>query len=746
MPCAPAPRILPAALLAAASFSTALAAQPGPPPRVLAVRVDEPIVIDGRLDERVWRETTPFELPYESRPAPNTPAPVRTFAWIAYDERNFYFAFRADDPEPEKIRARFADRDTSFDNDQVGVILDPFHDGRRAFEFFVNPYGVQVDVLENDIVGGDDPTWDAIWSSAGRITESGFFVEAAIPFSSLRYPATSDEQIWGFNALRFWPRDTTRRLALDPLDRSRNCNLCQIGELGGIRGLRPRLDLELDPTLTASRTDERETFPDSPLRTGDTQADAGLTVRWGVTPNLTLNAAFNPDFSQVEADARQLDVNTQFALSYPEKRPFFLEGADLFATKVGTVYTRNLADPDWGLKLTGKAGDNALGIVLAHDAVTNLLLPGTESSDLTSLDGGSDAAIVRYRRDLPLPGSTAGFLYTGRQAGEYANHVFGGDSLLRLGPRHSLRLEAFASTSRYPDAVADEFAQPHGDFDGRVLRLGYSYTSARWYGYGVLADFDRDFRADLGFVPQVGYRLGLGGLERIYRTDGDDWFNEIRAGGEVHETDDASGRQLEREADLWWYFEGKLESTFRVQPGFRQRTYLGREFEQSFLYLSGSVQPLPWLGLSLESTIGDAIDFVNVQAADQLRLDPGVRFDLGRHVRLTLDHTYERLTVAGGELYLANLSRLAVTYQVDRRTQVRLITQRLDVRRDPELYLEPTDARTRQLGNQLLFSWKLNPQTVLFAGYSDRFLGDQSIDLTRADATFFFKVGFAWLP
>jgi len=734
---------LAASVLAAAS---SIAAQPAPPPRIEAIRVAEPITIDGRLDEDVWKSHEPFELLYESRPAPNTPAPVRTFAWIAYDDRNFYFAFRADDPEPEKIRARFADRDTSFDDDSVGVILDPFHDGRRAFEFFVNPNGIQVDVLENDIVGGDDPTWDAIWNSAGRIDERGFAVEAAIPFSSLRYPRTTGEQVWGFNALRFWPRDTTRRLALDPLDRTRNCNLCQIGELGGIRDLEPRLDLEFDPTLTAARTDTRESFPDSPLRDGPTEGEAGLTFRWGVTPNLTLHATLNPDFSQVEADARQLDVNTQFALSYPEKRPFFLEGADLFATAIGTVYTRNLADPDWGLKLTGKAGPNAIGLLASHDAVTNLLFPAAEGSAFTSLDGDSDAAILRYRRDLPLPGSTTGLMYTGRRSGDYRNHVVGSDSLLRLGERHSLRFEGFLSTTRYPDEVAAELDQPHGEFDGSALRLSYSYNSQRWYGYGVIADFDDGFRADLGFVPQVGYRQGLAGLERVWRTDGDDWYNEIRSGGEVHQTDAVAGGRLEREADLWWDFAGKLESTLRIQPGYRQRAYRGVEFDQSYLNLAGGVRPLPWFSFSLEATIGDAIDFANVRAADQLRLDPGLLFDLGRHVRVTLDHTYERLRVAGDELYRANLSRLGFTYQIDRRTQVRLISQRLDVRRDPTLYREPIDARTRQLGNQLLFSWKLNPQTVFFAGYSDTFLGDQTVDLTRASATYFFKLGYAWLP
>jgi hypothetical protein len=671
---------------------------------------------------------------------------VRTEAWIAYDDRALYFAFRAHDPDPSQIRARYADRDTVFGDDMVGIILDPFHDGRRAFEFFVNPLGIQVDVLENDLVGGDDPSWDALWSSAGRVTADGFVVEAAIPLSSLRYPRTDGEQVWGFNALRFHPRDSTRRLALHPLDRGRNCNLCQIGELRGISGLEPRLDLEFDPTFTASRTDRRDSFPDTPIETGDTDAEAGLTFRWGVTPNMTLNATLNPDFSQVEADSQQLEVNTTFALFYPEKRPFFLEGADLFDTVLDVVYTRNFADPDGGLKLTGKTGASAVGVLAVRDAVTNLLLPGAEGSELATIDDVSDSAVLRYRFDLPLPGSTAGVVYTGREGSDYRNHVFGGDTLVRFGDRHGVRLEAFGSTSRYPDALATERSQPHGDFEGHGLRVGYAYTSDDWYGYGSYLDLGADFRADLGFVPQVDIRRAVLGLERIYRTDGDDWFNEMRFGGDYDETHDQSGELLEREFELWWNYDGPLESSFHLRPGYRERSFQGVRFDESSFYFFGQIRPTATYFLSLEGVVGDTIDFANVRPADQIRLDPGVRFDLGRHLRLSLNYSFERLTVAGGELFRANLPRLAFVYQVDRRTQIRLVTQYLDVRRDPALYLDPVEARSEQLANQLLFSWKLNPQTVFFAGYSDTWLGEESIDLTRESQTFFFKVGYAWLP
>lgn len=716
------------------------------PPVVRAIRADRPIAIDGRLDEAIWAENEPFELPFETRPVIGGPAPVRTFAWIAFDDENVYFAFRAEDPDPAAIRARYADRDTTFRDDQVGVIFDTFHDGRRAFEFFVNPFGIQSDVLEDDVTGGDDPTWDAIWDSAGRITAFGYVVEAAVPFTSLRFPRADGEQLWGFNAVRFYPRDSTRRLALMPRDPARNCILCQLAELGGLEGPEPGLDLELDPTLTATRTDDRRDDPDGPYASGGEDAEAGLTLRWGITPNIIFNSTFNPDFSQVEADAQQLEVNTQFALFFPEKRPFFLEGADLFDTTVEAVYTRNLAEPNVGLKLTGKEGAHAFGLLVADDEITNLLIPGPEGSRLTEVGRASSAAVARYRRDLPWTGSTAGLLFTRRAAGEYENTVGGADARVRFARHHSLRVELFGSRTRYTDEVVEELDQPEGRFDGHVATMAYDYSADEWAGYARYHDLGAGFRADLGFEPRVDYRQAILGLERIWRGDGDDWYNEVRFGGDYDEAERQNGDLLERELEVWWSYQGPLDTELRALVGSRERAFRGVEFDETFFYARWAMVPTSTVSFTVEAYAGDEIDVANVRAGDTLVLDPSVTLKLGRHVDLSLSHSFERLEVDAGRLYEANLSRLALRYQLNARTQVRLISQYLDVDRDPTLYLDPVEARTEQLAQQLLFSWKLNPQTVVFAGYSDTSVGDASLDLTRVSRTFFFKLGYAWLP
>ncbi len=198
--------------------------------------IDAKIDVDARLDEAPWQSPPTFELDFETRPAENEPAPVHTEVWIGYDRNNLYVAFHAHDPEPEKIRGRLSDRDTAYQDDFVGVVLDTFNDQRRAFEFFVNPLGVQMDMTQNEMTGGEDDSWDAIWDSAGRITDTGYIVEMRIPFSSLRFPKSVDGMTWGIDAVRFYPRGQRHRLALHPLERGNNCYLCQGSKLVGFEG------------------------------------------------------------------------------------------------------------------------------------------------------------------------------------------------------------------------------------------------------------------------------------------------------------------------------------------------------------------------------------------------------------------------------------------------------------------------------------------------------------------------------
>lgn len=707
-------------------------------------RASGEITVDGRLDEPAWEAALSLPLPYETRPGENTAAPVETTLFLTYDESHLYVAFDARDPEPERIRARLVDRDTAWNDDIVGIYLDTFNDERRAFGFFANPHGAQMDLFQDDVNRREDETWDAIWDAAGRITDGGYVVEMAVPFSSLRFPRVAGPQTWGVDAMRFWPRTDRVRLATRPLDRGRDCYLCQFAKVRGFEGATPGRNLEIVPTVTAGRTDRRADFPHGRLETGDRDAEAGLTAGWGITPNLNLQATLNPDFSQVEADAAQLEVNERFALFFPEKRPFFLEGQDFFDSPLDVVFTRSVADPAWGLKLTGKEGPHGVGVFVARDELTNLILPGNQRSDSASLEAESLATAVRYRRDFGS-NSAIGALATSREGEEgYFNRVGGIDGLYRFGTADSITFQALASSTRYPDSLIDEGGVASGRLSGHAVRLEYRHDARNWTWRLRHDDIADGFRADLGFMPRVGHTFSLAGLQRTWHGEEGDWYNRITLGGDVDRTEDQQGNLIEEEYELFLNYQGPLESGLFLGPGKRRRVFEGIEFDQTYLNASVWIQALPDLFVNIGGFHGDAIDFAHARPGTQTTAGLFLRHTPGKHVRATLQHERRRLDVDDGRLFTADLSRLRLVYQFDLRTFVRVIVEHIAIDRDPTLHAQPVDRESDNLFTQLLFSYKINPQTVAFLGYSDRRLGDELISLTRSSRTVFLKLGYSW--
>jgi hypothetical protein len=515
----------------------------------------------------------------------------------------------------------------------------------------------------------------------------------------------------------------------------------------GFAGVTPGRNVEVAPTVTASRTDRRESFPQGDLDDGDVESELGLTAKWGITPNLTFNAAVNPDFSQVEADAAQLDVNTAFALFFPEKRPFFLEGGDFFSSPFQVVFTRNVADPDWGVKLTGKEGKNALGVFAAQDTRTNLIIPGKDASRATSFAGTETTdAVLRYRRDFGKS-SAIGALVTGREGGDYSNHLGGIDALYRLGDSDSFRFQGLVSRTDYPDGLDAALGRPTtASFDDHALWASWDHNARDWNFYGRYEDVGRDFRADMGFMTRVDYTFWLAGGHRIWNGEEGDWYTRLEVGGDYDLREDQRGNLIEEEIEVQAFINGPLQSFLLFDVGQRERVFAGRSFDETFFNGYYEFFPTGNLFLSLDVSLGDELDVANVRAGEEVFLAPSIRYNFGRHLRATLSHTFQRLEVKGGELFAANLSQLNLTYQFSVRSFLRTILQYTDIQRDADLYTFAVEPETERLFSQLLFSYKLNPQTVLFVGYSDNAQGDQRVDLTQTDRTFFAKIGYAWVP
>ena len=468
----------------------------------------------------------------------------------------------------------------------------------------------------------------------------------------------------------------------------------------------PGRNVEFDPDPDGPRTDERRASPTVPCESRGREADLGLTARWGITPNLTLSGAVNPDFSQVEADAAQLDVNTQFALFFPEKRPFFLEGADFFETPWNVIYTRTVADPSWGVKLTGKEGKNGIGVFVTRDEVTNLLLPGSQRSSTASLQMETTDAALRYRRDL---GATAnlGTVITHREAEGYHNSVYGIDGLWRPTGSDRVSMQVLQSETEYPFAFASDIGLQTGAFDGTAWRAGYTHDSRNWEWYVSHEDMDAGFRADLGFLPQVGYTFDLAGIERRWYGEQDDWYTHWEAGTDWDRREDPSGRVLEEEVEAWVGVAGPMQSFYLVDAGQRERFWNGVTFDEEFVNFFMEIRPTGDLYFQLEGSFGDAIDFVNTRAGDEIELFPTLTWNVGKHVQLGLDHGYQRLDVEGGRLFEANLTQLRTVYQINLRTFVRAILQYESVKTDPELFIANVSAHEEHLFSQLLFSYKL---------------------------------------
>src|SRR5579884_2684471 len=369
-------------------------------------RLAAQVAVDGALDEPAWRQAAVLTEFSEYRPVDGRPAADSTVVLVWYAPDAIYFGVRAFERHGAVVRATLADRDNIDADDRIEILLDTFLDRRRALLFAVNPLGVQEDGVDAGAAGGPsaggrfdatiDLNPDYVYQSRGRLTAWGYEVEIRIPFKSLRYQS-ADPQDWGLQVVRV-VQHTGHEETWTPAVRANASFLIQSGRLRGLTGLRRGLVLDATPEFTT----KVDGAPGAAGYAYTGTPELGGTVRWGVTQNLTLTATANPDFSQVEADVGQVTVNERFALFYPEKRPFFLEGLEQFDTPNSLLYTRRIAHPVFGAKLTGKVGGTGIAYLGAVD-----------SRDQSATGTSPVYTFLRLRRDLG-PASTLGLAYADR--------------------------------------------------------------------------------------------------------------------------------------------------------------------------------------------------------------------------------------------------------------------------------------------------------------------------------------------
>ncbi len=708
-------------------------------------RAAGPITVDGDLGDAGWLGAGRVETFYETNPGDNLPPKVRTVGRLAYDGRHLYAALECDDPEPGKIRAPFAQRDVlGGGTDYAGIILDTRNDGRTAILFVANPRGVQYDAVTDD--GNEDSSPDFHWEAAAKITPTGWNLEIRIPFSSLRYDR-ADPQTWGILLYRNRPRDFRYQMFSARLPRGRNCFICSENVLTGLEGLPPGGHLVVAPYATASE----ETLPRAD-GTGSVarpvEPDGGLDVKWTPSAGVALDGTFNPDFSQIESDTARIGVNERFALFYPEKRPFFLEGVDLLSTPVQAVYTRSVTSPRWGLRGTGKRGGTSWTALVAEDrGGGSVILPGPNGSGLAAQDFRSLDFVGRVRRDVGR--SFASFLVTAKEMpGSASNRVLGPDFRLNLSETDSVTGQLLWSWSETPDRP-----ERAAEWDGRSLSghgadVWWSHTTETWDWGLEYKDFSDGFRADLGFVPQVGFREGYGELGRTFRPTG--FVSRVRVFAFADSLADREGELLSQVVASAVRLETKYNGSVLLELR-NERIRAGTELlsRRRLVYGVGAVPSRFFAGIAIDGAIGEEIDFEGSRTGKGGWFAASVVFRPGDHLRLDLSGEVRWMDVdlpdgRSPRLFTAHVERMNATWTLTARAWVRVIGQYVGAWQAPELYPTDVEAESGSFSASALLGYRLNWQSVVFLGYGDARTLSEDGGLPPESRQLFLKVSYAF--
>jgi hypothetical protein len=743
-----------------APSKNAIALPPEKSKPVQVARFDAAPVIDGRLDDEVWKKAAVLKDFYQINPGDNIAPSKPVEVLIGYDSKTLYIAFRAPD-EAGKVRATVAKRDSIWDDDNVGMFIDTFNDKRKAYALFFNPLGVQADGILTEGVN-EDYSLDIVMESKGVVTEDGYTVEIAIPFKSLRYEAGKGK-LWGAHFFRRIKRFNNELNSWMPISRDRSGTLNQEGHLTGFEGIAVERSLEIIPTLTLSESGRRvRTLPlttsltdpgrfvNNPLK-----ADPGVSVKLGVTPTVTLDFAANPDFAQVEADQPVVTANQRFPIFFAEKRPFFLEGIDIFQTPINVVHTRTIIDPDFAVKLTGKQGRNTFGLLLASDNA-----PGDFSEEerndpelLPTVEkfGGKNAyvGVLRLKRDVGKEGSL-GMVATSYNFIEKHNQVVGFDGRFRLDQKTTAAFQVLGTASRR------SFFDP--DLDDSLYRtgngFGYSWNidyTGRNFGYFIYGEGrTRDYRADVGFTrrvntnfqdvawrvstdPKPKARLIFWRLVNSTRTNYD-WDGRLQ-----QLTNESSiGFSLQRQLFYGIGYSLNKERIFEDEFGARRGgtragAFAGHSERSTFrktfyTFLEGEPSKRYAFNMFFAYSM-DAFDFdfgggrrfprvsraALIDPDSPLDPGPGNNFEANlsflykptEALRASLDYTKSRLVRedTGLTSFDDNIFSLRTTYQFTRFTFLRA---RLDY-----------STLASSVRGQYLFGWTPNPGTSFYLGYND---------------------------
>lgn len=686
-------------------------------------KTENPPVIDGKINEATWTDALRFDNFRTISPDYGKEPSQKTIAYMTYDSENIYFAIRGFDTEPKKIKSSVSSRDGMFQDDYVAVMLDTFGTMQEAFGFFLNPLGIQGDGMI-DADGNVEATFDMVWYSKGLIDEEGFSVECRIPLQSIRFPMG---KILPMRVSFFRKITRTSETIANPPMFADKGSLLKQSQAIMVSDLKYKRLVELIPALTHST---RKSHDAGEMKTDEKQTDFSLTGKIGITSDLTLDATYNPDFSQIESDAGQVDVNLRYALFYSEKRPFFLERNELFqfagnveeGPLAMVVHTRTIVDPRFGFKLSGKLGRrNTLSALYANDN-----LPGDK------IDEHPDFTIVRYKYALKEDSYIGGF-YTGKEYGEGSNRVAGSDGRFRLSGTSMASYHIFTSFTQRDGS--------EGTDTGHALGLNYQFGNRTFILDLGYQDISENFQVDTGFITRTGLRrLSAFAMYRIFPKS--KLIQRIEPFYWSYHLYDTIDNMFETVNLLTLRFWLPRNTQVRFDALLANEVFAGQRFNKSGYGIQGSSQMTKqiFLHFVFRHTGSIFYDPENPIQGYGSRFGGGVQFQPTEKLRFVLSLTYVDFFQDSDKvkLYDYTIIRSLNTFQVNKYLFFRGIVE--------------YNSFNERLTADLLASFTYIPGTVLYVGYGsalekmewtgqDYIGSDQFMETKRG---FFFKVSYLW--
>jgi drug/metabolite transporter (DMT)-like permease len=731
--------LVPVFLAPCVAGQTPVGDNPGDKPHITIRRLHQPPRLDDfarTMEAELEPETemTRIEGLIDRFPKDGAPISERTVVYLGYDEQNIYAVFVCFDRSPDRIRARLLPRDKLGDDaeDSVALQLDTFHDRKRCYGFQVNPLGVQSDGIWTEGQGWDH-SFDTVWSTEGRLTKNGYVVRIAVPFKSLRF-TSAEAQNWGILVYRgiprlneeaFWPPYSTRVEG----------RLTQAGELSGLEGISPGRNWQVTPyaTFRSARTLDARNQAAPKFESDPAEFQGGVDAKFVIKDSLVLDLTVNPDFSQVESDEPQVTTNQRFEVFFPERRPFFIENASYFNTPINLLFTRRIADPQFGARLTGKLGRYGIGALLIDDRA-----PGRIFIDDPRLAGRRAMfAVARVNRDLGR-NSSLGVIYSRRQFAGSLNQAGGLDGRFRIGQQWAVTTQALASATNNPDgsrAAGPAFlAALQGNGRNWNYKLQYDDKSA-------------DFRTDSGFIPRADIRAVAQKFSYRLYPEG----KRLLSFGPDIETDHVwDHRGLRLDAGYTARFNVEMvgrtnAAVFATNKHERLRVRdftalsVNTDFAQTLKGFSLATAFIPQMAAAAQYASGTSINFVPRQnirpelaKLDSANLTLTARPALSLRVDQTYLWTRLRDRASGAAIFNNHIIRSKWNYQFTRALSLRAIFQYSAVLTNPEF----TSLRTRKGFNaDLLFAWQLHPGTAAFIGYNSNATSPDPFQLAAGDGS-----------